>query len=62
MALRLAEGMDTARLEALGGTPLDGDLIDSFVAEGLLDRNGTRLTATASGRVVLERLILELAA
>lgn len=62
MALRLAEGMDTARFEALGGTPLDGGLIDSFVTEGLLDRDGTRLTATPSGRVVLERLILELAA
>jgi len=62
MALRLAEGLDMARFEALGGAALDDALIETFVAAGLLDRTGARLTATPSGRVVLERLILELAA
>ncbi|HML91493.1 radical SAM family heme chaperone HemW [Methyloceanibacter sp.] len=62
MALRLVEGLDMARFAALGGAALDEALIETFVAEGLLRRNGTRLTATPSGRVVLERLILELAA
>jgi putative oxygen-independent coproporphyrinogen III oxidase len=62
MALRLAEGMDLSRFESLGGERLDETRIDSLVGEGLLARDGTRLTATPEGRLVLERLILELAA
>ncbi len=62
MALRLTEGMDLSRFERLGGEPLDETRIDGLVGEGLLARNGTRLTATPEGRLVLERLILELAA
>ena len=62
MALRLAEGMDLARLEALGGRALDVAQLDALEGDGLLARHGTRLRATQSGRLVLERLILELAA
>jgi oxygen-independent coproporphyrinogen-3 oxidase len=62
MALRLAEGMDLARLEALGGRALDETQLNALEGDGLLARNGTRLKATQSGRLVLERLILELAA
>lgn len=62
MALRLAEGMDLARLEALGGRALDETRLDALEGDGLLARNGSRLKATQSGRLVLERLILELAA
>ena len=62
MALRLAEGMDLSRFERLGGEPLDKPRIDSLVGEGLLVRDGKRITATPEGRLVLERLILELAA
>ncbi|WP_108682232.1 radical SAM family heme chaperone HemW [Methyloceanibacter sp. wino2] len=62
MALRLAEGMDVSRFEDFAGEPLDETRIDALAAEGLLVRNGTRLTATPAGRLVLERLILELAA
>ena len=35
---------------------------DALEGDGLLARNGARLRATQSGRLVLERLILELAA
>jgi len=62
MALRLAEGLDVARLEALGGRALDPSRLDALESDGLLSRNGARLRATQSGRLVLERLILELAA
>ena len=62
MALRLAEGLDLTRLEALSGRSLDTSRLDALESSGFLARNGERLRATPSGRLVLERLILELAA
>jgi putative oxygen-independent coproporphyrinogen III oxidase len=62
MGLRLAEGIDLNRLEAIGGRAPRGKVIDSLGAQGLLRRQGERLAATPSGRLVLERIILELAA
>ena len=62
MALRLTEGLDVARFEALGGQKLDFSRLETFERDGLLARSGARLKATATGRLVLERLILELAA
>ncbi|MEM9590827.1 MAG: radical SAM family heme chaperone HemW, partial [Pseudomonadota bacterium] len=40
MALRLAEGMDAYRFEALAGSPLHPRRIDALVSENLLERNG----------------------
>jgi coproporphyrinogen III oxidase-like Fe-S oxidoreductase len=62
MGLRLAEGIDLKRLEAIGGQALKERRLQALAAEGLVARNGDRLTATGSGRLVLDRLILELAA
>jgi oxygen-independent coproporphyrinogen-3 oxidase len=62
MALRLSEGLDLSRLETLSGRALDAARLDALESDGLLARNGARLRATQSGRLVLERLILELAA
>ena len=62
MGLRLAEGIDLAKLEAIAGKVPRGKVIDSLGAQGLVRRQGERLTATPKGRLVLERLILELAA
>jgi putative oxygen-independent coproporphyrinogen III oxidase len=62
MGLRLAEGIDLKRLEAIGGRALKERRLQALAAEGLVARNGDRLTATGSGRLVLDRLILELAA
>jgi len=62
MALRLSEGLDLARLEGLSGRALDPSRLDALEGHGLLARSGGRLRATRSGRLVLERLILELAA
>ena len=62
MGLRLSEGIDLARLAAIGGRALDDARIRALEAEGLLARRDTRLAATPKGRLVLNRLILELAA
>ncbi len=62
MGLRLAEGIDLKRLEAIGGRVPTEPRVRALAAQGLVTRDGNRLTATGSGRLVLDRLILELAA
>jgi oxygen-independent coproporphyrinogen-3 oxidase len=62
MGLRLAEGIDLARFAAIGGSALDEDRLDALESDGLITRSDSRLAATAQGRLVLNRLILELAA
>jgi putative oxygen-independent coproporphyrinogen III oxidase len=63
MGLRLAEGIDPRRFEALTGVPLsqviDQDARSRLEALGLLSP-GHRLVATASGRAVLDRLLRDL--
>jgi putative oxygen-independent coproporphyrinogen III oxidase len=62
MGLRLSEGIDLERLTAIGGRVLDAARIDALAQEGLVERKGTRLAATPQGRLMLNSLILELAA
>jgi oxygen-independent coproporphyrinogen-3 oxidase len=62
MGLRLAEGIDLERLAAIGGRGLDEARLAQLQDQGLLARDGNRVMATPSGRLVLNRLILELAA
>jgi len=62
MGLRLSEGIDLARLAAIDGRPLDEERIAALREEGLVERKRDRLAATPEGRLVLNRLILELAA
>lgn len=62
MCLRLREGADLARFEALGGAPLDPNRIAGLVEEGLLVQDGTRLIATARGRIVLNAVLSALLA
>ncbi len=61
MGLRLTEGIDLARFAALGGA-LDEERLAMLEAGGFIERAGDRLAATPQGRLVLNRLILELAA
>ena len=62
MGLRLTEGLDLVRLATHAGTRPSAASIDALVAQGMLERLGTsRLRATASGRMVLNRVVLELA-
>ncbi len=62
MGLRLSEGIDVARLAAIRGRALDEARVAALAQDGLIAKNGMRLAATPKGRLVLERLILELAA
>ena len=62
MGLRLSEGIDLARLAAIDGRVLDEQRIGAFESQGLLTRHAGKLAATPKGRLVLNRLILELAA
>ncbi|HEU5067140.1 MAG TPA: radical SAM family heme chaperone HemW [Sphingomicrobium sp.] len=63
MGLRLAEGIDMTSLEQRFGVPL----IDRTAAERLVDSGhlmieGDRLSTTAAGRLVLDRILAEIAA
>jgi oxygen-independent coproporphyrinogen-3 oxidase len=64
MGLRLAEGIDLDRIAALGERPIaelaDLSAIDALSAQGLLDRDGTRLRATDAGMPVLNAILGEI--
>jgi putative oxygen-independent coproporphyrinogen III oxidase len=64
MGLRLAEGVDLARLEAIGGcrtdSCLDPGTLEELVADGLLTLHGGRLAATAAGRQRLDAVLAAL--
>ncbi|MGI9386319.1 MAG: radical SAM family heme chaperone HemW [Methyloligellaceae bacterium] len=62
MGLRLQEGLDLSRLTALTGRTLETGMLSQLVDDGLIGSVGDRpmIHATASGRLVLNRLILEL--
>jgi coproporphyrinogen III oxidase-like Fe-S oxidoreductase len=61
MGMRLSEGIDLARFAAIGGRALDAARIASLAEDGLVRSDGRRLAATPKGRLVLDRLIVELA-
>jgi putative oxygen-independent coproporphyrinogen III oxidase len=62
MGLRLAEGIDLKRLAAIDGRKLDEEHLAALQAQGLLRQSEDRVQATSAGRIVLDRLIVELAA
>ena len=62
MSLRLAEGSDMSRFTALRGRPLPEDRINTLIRDGFLYIRGDMLIATPAGRLVLNRLLLELCA
>lgn len=62
MGLRLAEGIDLARLQAIDGRVIAPARIHALEAQGLVRREGDRLAATGAGRLLLDHLIVELAA
>jgi len=62
MGLRLAEGIDVTRLTAIDGRKLDKGRLAQLESQGLLRRSENRVQATDAGRLVLDRLIVELAA
>jgi oxygen-independent coproporphyrinogen-3 oxidase len=63
MGLRLREGVDVAALHERFGTPLvDWRAVDRLVASGHLDRQDGRLLLTPAGRLLLDRILGEIAA
>ena len=64
MGLRLAEGIDLARISALGersiGALADLAAIERLVAQGLLARDASRLAATDAGMPVLNAILGEI--
>ncbi len=66
MGLRLAEGIDAGRFIRRTGMALDAaldqDMLGRAVEEGYVTYNGTRLTATAEGRLRLDALLPALVA
>jgi oxygen-independent coproporphyrinogen-3 oxidase len=63
MGLRLREGIDPARYEALAGRALDERRIASLLGDGLIaTRVGARLAVTPAGFPVLDAVVADLAA
>ena len=63
MGLRLREGVDVQSIEARFGLPaIDWNKADRLAESGHVTRSNGRIAATAKGRLVLDRLLAELAA
>lgn len=64
MGLRLREGIDVAAVaDRFGLTAIvDWDRVERLVSSGHLAREGTRISATSSGRLLLDHLLGEIAA
>ena len=60
MGLRITEGIDLDRYEALAGAPLDSGKIAGLKSMGLVKREGSRLHATPDGRKLLNAVIAAL--
>ena len=64
MGLRLREGVDAGAIAARFGLPavVDFARVDSLVRSGHMTRRGSRIAVTASGRLLLDHLLGEIAA
>lgn len=62
MGLRLQEGVSLQRYKALAGQAINSARMADLSGDGLLMRDGDRLTATPPGRLVLNKLLGELLA
>ncbi len=63
MGLRLREGMDLVRWQALSGRPLAVDREAALIEHGLVERLGNdRLRCTPAGMMVLDAVVADLAA
>ena len=60
MGLRIAEGIDPARYEAMAGRPLPADKLATMEEIGVIARSEGRIRATRAGRAVLNAVLREL--
>jgi oxygen-independent coproporphyrinogen-3 oxidase len=61
MGLRVEDGVDVARLEALRGRPLKADALAWLEEHALIARADGRLRLTARGRALANKIAAELA-
>ncbi|MCA8886786.1 MAG: radical SAM family heme chaperone HemW [Hyphomonadaceae bacterium] len=61
MGLRVEEGVERARVEALRGSPLDGEALAWLLAQNLVAQKNGRICLTRSGRLLSNRIVAELA-
>jgi putative oxygen-independent coproporphyrinogen III oxidase len=62
MGLRLSEGIDSSALSERFGRPVvDEASVERLVCSGHLERRGDRLHATPAGRLLLDRVLAEIA-
>lgn len=63
MGLRLAEGIDPQALSGRFGKPVvNAEKVSHLVASGHLERSGSRVRTTPAGRLLLDRILGEIAA
>ncbi|MDX2274230.1 MAG: radical SAM family heme chaperone HemW [Hyphomonadaceae bacterium] len=62
MGLRVAEGVEVARIEAMRGSPLDHEALAWLVEQGLVTHANGRVALTRSGRPLANKIAAELAA
>ena len=60
MGLRIVEGVSASRLQTLGVSDRQRQLLETFAADGYLDRSGDRIRTTTRGRIVLNALLRDL--
>ncbi|WP_164661491.1 radical SAM family heme chaperone HemW [Tropicibacter sp. Alg240-R139] len=60
MGLRLTQGIDMERFQALSSAPIPHDRLDYLVDIGMVEQDGSTLKATKNGRAVLNAVIREL--
>ncbi len=61
MSLRLSEGLDLARYQAISGAALNAQKIHELSDIGMVEMAGGRLCATSNGRMVLNAVLRDLA-
>jgi oxygen-independent coproporphyrinogen-3 oxidase len=61
MSLRLSEGMEVSRYEALAGRPVDQNRLADLDGLGLASLSDGRIRVTSAGRMVLNAIIRDLA-
>lgn len=61
MGLRIEEGVELKRVEALRGAPINRDALQWLTEQGLVAQDNGRIRLTRSGRLLSNRVVAELA-
>jgi putative oxygen-independent coproporphyrinogen III oxidase len=61
MGLRIAEGLDIARVEALRGRPVNSDALRWLIDQKLVTHDGRRVRLARAGRLLANKIAAELA-